>query len=81
LRLRGSSSLFDRGYTIQFELDGQPRPTPISCAGLLIKNQGVSVETSILSGTNHFTILSLVGNGDDTLIDRMVEFAREVSSQ
>ena len=37
LRLRGSSSLFDRGYTIQFELDGLRRPTPISSAGLLIK--------------------------------------------
>jgi arylformamidase len=47
----------------------------------LLRNQGVSTETSIISGTNHFTILSLVGNGDDTLIDRMVEFARVVSCQ
>lgn len=37
LRLRGSSSLFDRAYTIQFELDGLRCPTPISSAGLLIK--------------------------------------------
>ncbi|MCA1603099.1 MAG: hypothetical protein LC776_16180, partial [Acidobacteria bacterium] len=37
LRLRGSSTLFDRGYTIQFELNGLRRPTPISSAGLLIK--------------------------------------------
>ena len=35
LRIHGS--LFDRGYTIQFELDGLRRPTPISSAGLLIK--------------------------------------------
>ena len=42
----------------------------------LLRSQGVSAETSIISGTNHFTILSLVGNGDDTLIDRMVEFAK-----
>ncbi|MGI8898253.1 MAG: alpha/beta hydrolase, partial [Pyrinomonadaceae bacterium] len=37
LRLHGSLSLFDMGYTIQFELDGLRRPTPISSAGLLIK--------------------------------------------
>ncbi len=42
----------------------------------LLRSQGVSAETSIISGTNHFTILSLVGNGDDRLIDRMVEFAK-----
>ncbi|MFN2510397.1 MAG: alpha/beta hydrolase [Pyrinomonadaceae bacterium] len=47
----------------------------------LLHNQGVSAETSIISGTNHFTILSLVGNGNDTLIDRMAEFVRVVSSQ
>jgi arylformamidase len=41
----------------------------------LLHNHGVSANTSIISGTNHFTILSLVGNGDDTLIDRMTEFA------
>jgi len=35
LRLRGS--LFERGYTIQFELDGLRPPTPVSSAGLLIK--------------------------------------------
>lgn len=40
----------------------------------LLHKKGVSAETSIISGTNHFTILSLVGNGDDRLIDRMVEF-------
>jgi len=43
----------------------------------LLRNKGVSAETSIISGTNHFTVLSLVGNGDDTLIDRMVEFAKQ----
>lgn len=37
LRLPGSSSLFDRGYTIQFELDGLRRPNPINSAGLLIE--------------------------------------------
>jgi arylformamidase len=42
----------------------------------LLRNQGVAAESSIISGTNHFTILSLVGNGDDRLIDRMVEFAK-----
>ncbi|MCA1575328.1 MAG: hypothetical protein LC770_12495 [Acidobacteria bacterium] len=42
----------------------------------LLRNKGVSAETSIISGTNHFTILSLVGNGDDTLIDRMAEFVK-----
>lgn len=42
----------------------------------LLCNQRVSAETSIISGTNHFTILSLLGNGDDTLIDRMVQFVK-----
>ncbi len=42
----------------------------------LLRERSVSAETSIISGTNHFTILSLVGNGDDTLIDPMVEFAK-----
>ncbi len=42
----------------------------------LLHNHGVSAETSIISGTNHFTILSRVGNGDDTLIDRMADFAK-----
>lgn len=42
----------------------------------LLHNHGVSAETSIISGTNHFTILSLVGNGDDTLIDRIAEFVK-----
>lgn len=42
----------------------------------LLRNKGVSAETSIISGTNHFTILSLVGNGDDRLIDQMVEFTK-----
>ena len=40
----------------------------------LLHTHGVSADASIISGTNHFTILSLVGNGDDTLIDRMAEF-------
>jgi len=39
-----------------------------------LRGKGVSAETSIISGTNHFTILSLVGNGDDRLIDQMVDF-------
>jgi arylformamidase len=43
----------------------------------LLRNQGVAATASIISGTNHFTILSLVGNGDDRLIDRMVEFVEE----
>ena len=42
----------------------------------LLRDQRISADTSIISGTNHFTILSLVGNGDDRLIDRMVEFAK-----
>jgi arylformamidase len=42
----------------------------------LLHNHGVMAETSIISDTNHFTILSLVGNGDDRLIDRMVEFVK-----
>ena len=47
----------------------------------LLRTTGASAETSIISATNHFTILSLVGNGDDRLIDRMVEFVKVVSSQ
>ncbi|CAN5765747.1 hypothetical protein BH18ACI4_BH18ACI4_27240 [soil metagenome] len=46
----------------------------------LLRSQGNSAETSIISGTNHFTILSLVGNGDDTLIDKMVEFVTRQSA-
>lgn len=42
----------------------------------LLHTHGVSAEASIISGTNHFTILSLVGNGDDTLIDRIAEFVQ-----
>lgn len=41
-----------------------------------LRDRGVRAETAIICGTNHFTILSLVGNGDDTLIDRIVEFAK-----
>ncbi len=37
LRLRDSFSLFDSGYTIQFELCGLRRPASISSAGLVIK--------------------------------------------
>ena len=37
-----------------------------------LRANGVAAETAIISGTNHFTILSLVGNGDDRLIERMV---------
>jgi len=44
-------------------------------AGLL-RARGSPAETGILPGTNHFTILSLIGNGDDTLIDRIVNFVR-----
>lgn len=40
----------------------------------LLRNKAGEAQTAIISGTNHFTILSLVGNGDDTLIDRMVGF-------
>ncbi len=42
-------------------------------AGLL-RARGSAAETAILPGTNHFTILSLIGNGDDRLIDRIVNF-------
>ncbi|MCM3872530.1 MAG: alpha/beta hydrolase [Pyrinomonadaceae bacterium] len=45
----------------------------LSC---LLRTNGVSAETGIITGTNHFTLLSLVGNGDDRLIDRIVEFAK-----
>ena len=40
----------------------------------LLRSKGARAETAIISGTNHFTILSLIGNGDDTLIDRIVDF-------
>jgi acetyl esterase/lipase len=40
----------------------------------LLQTTGSRAETAIILGTNHFTILSLVGNGDDTLIDRIVDF-------
>ena len=43
----------------------------------LLRAKGCEAETGIISGTNHFTILSLVGNGDDTLIDRIVAFVKE----
>ena len=37
LRLRGTSSIFDRGYAIQFELNGLGNPKPVPEAGLRIK--------------------------------------------
>lgn len=40
----------------------------------LLRARGGEAETAIVGGTNHFSILSLVGNGDDTLIQRMVAF-------
>lgn len=40
----------------------------------LLRAQGGRAETKILSGTNHFTILSRVGNGDDRLIDEITKF-------
>lgn len=43
---------------------------------LLLRAQGATAETRILPGTNHFTILSFVGNGDDTLIDVMDDFVK-----
>jgi arylformamidase len=39
-----------------------------------LRMKGVRAEVSAIAGTNHFTILSLVGNGDDTLIDRIIGF-------
>ncbi|MGI9168418.1 MAG: alpha/beta hydrolase [Pyrinomonadaceae bacterium] len=42
----------------------------------LLRARGSAAETAILPGTNHFTILSLIGNGDDTLIDRIVNFVQ-----
>lgn len=42
----------------------------------LLRMQGVIAETAVIPGTNHFTILSLVGNGDDTLIDLMENFMK-----
>lgn len=40
----------------------------------LLRRAGTSANTLILPGTDHFTILGFVGNGDDTLIERIVEF-------
>ena len=40
----------------------------------LLRITGSKAEAVIIPGTNHFTILSLIGNGDDRLIDRIVEF-------
>ena len=40
----------------------------------LLRARGSRAETAVIPGTNHFTILSLIGNGDDTLIDRIVDF-------
>jgi len=40
----------------------------------LLRATGSKAEAAIIPGTNHFTILSLIGNGDDTLIDRIVDF-------
>lgn len=45
-----------------------------------LREKGVMAETAVLPGTNHFTILSLVGNGDDTLIDRITNFVRDHST-
>ena len=42
----------------------------------LLREKGGHAETAIIPGTNHFTILSLVGNGNDTLVDRMATFVR-----
>ncbi len=43
----------------------------------LLRKAGTKAETFINPGTNHFTILGLVGSQDDTLIDRMVEFVEK----
>ena len=47
---------------------------------VLLRVQGVIAETAVIPDTNHFTILSLVGNGDDTLIDRITNFVMDHSS-
>lgn len=52
----------------------------------LLRNAGVSAETLVIPGTNHFTILSFVVNRDDTLIEQISSFVkrnafREINSQ
>lgn len=48
-------------------------------AALLVK-AGVSAETHIIPGTNHFTILGFVGNGDDSLIEQIASFVERTST-
>jgi acetyl esterase/lipase len=43
----------------------------------LLRRAGGNADTLVLPGTNHFTILGFVGNGDDTLIERIVKFVNE----
>ena len=43
----------------------------------LLRRAGTEAETLIIPGTNHFTILSSVGNRDDSLIERIVSFVKK----
>jgi arylformamidase len=47
----------------------------------LLKAKGTRAETSIVPGTNHFTILSFVSKPDDTLIERIALFMKEQVSK
>jgi acetyl esterase/lipase len=51
----------------------------------LLKKAGATADTHIIPGTNHFTILGFVGNGNDSLIEQIVSFVEKnsitVSSQ
>jgi acetyl esterase/lipase len=38
---------------------------------------GANADTLIIPGTNHFTILGFVGNGDDTLIEHVASFVKK----
>lgn len=46
----------------------------------LLKKAGVNADTHIIPGTNHFTILGFVGNGNDSLIERIASFVERNST-
>jgi acetyl esterase/lipase len=43
----------------------------------LLRKAGTKADTFVIPGTDHFTILGLVGSQDDTLIDRIVDFVEK----
>lgn len=61
---------------INAETDAQLEEEAEELAALL-RVAGAQAETLIIPGTDHFTILGFVGNGNDTLIEQMTSFVKE----